>query len=153
MLSENELMAKYKFVPLSKQMCRKCCFKDCTKAHLGQLGIHVESLNSYLGDCEDGGYYIEKEERSNYVKRVWLNPSDSDSTGSVVAFNGTVSSEGTSGPVDWSFLEISDCKSKIRLHKTHDDTNSDFINKLKLLSSTINDFVEHLEKNSCQETK
>ena len=79
-----------------------------------------------------------------YNKRTWLNKETSDSTGSVVAFDGTV--------VDFegkqyrnTFLEIADCKHKITLHVTSDDTQEDFIEKLRLLNSDIELFINHLE--------
>ena len=80
-----------------------------------------------------------------YNKRTWLNPLKSDLTGSIVAFDGKVKYENKF--VDDRFLEITDCRNKIRLHQTTDDTKDDFIEKLKLLKSEIEQFINHLEKN------
>ena len=79
-----------------------------------------------------------------YNKRTWLNAIKSDSTGSVVAFDGKV----TYGNelVDSTFLEVSDCRHKIRLHLTSDDDKQDFIDKMKLLRNEIDEFINHLEK-------
>lgn len=79
-----------------------------------------------------------------YNKRTWLNPFDSDSTGSIVAFDGKVTYEGQL--VDSTFLEIADCRSKVRLHLTSDDCRQDFIEKMRLLRNEIDLFIKHLEK-------
>lgn len=83
-----------------------------------------------------------------YCDRVWLNKHDSSNTGSVVAFHGESSWKDEDGefPLD-SMLEISDCHGKIRLHKTEKDTDQDFIDKLELLSKTINNFIYYLKDN------
>jgi hypothetical protein len=79
-----------------------------------------------------------------YNKRTWLNSIKSDSTGSVVAFDGKVSYEGQY--VDSTFLEIADCRRKIRLHITSDDSRQDFIEKMILLRDEIDMFINHLKK-------
>ena len=80
-----------------------------------------------------------------YNKRTWLNSIKSDSTSSVVAFDGKVTYENKS--VDSRFLKISDCHNKIGLHQTTDETKEDFIEKMKLLKKEIEQFINHLEKN------
>lgn len=80
-----------------------------------------------------------------YNKRVWLNPIKSDSTSSVVAFDGKVTYNNKF--LDDRFLEITDCRNKIRLHQTSDDTKDDFINKMKLLKNEIENFIIYLENN------
>lgn len=80
-----------------------------------------------------------------YNKRTWLNPITKDASSSVVAFSGTVTDfKGKTYPS--TFLEISDCQHKIRLHQTSDDSREDFIEKMKLLKSEIELFINHLEK-------
>lgn len=79
-----------------------------------------------------------------YNKRTWLNPETKDGTSSVVAFNGTVT-DYKNKTYPSTFLEISDCQNKIRLHQTSDDTREEFINKLTLLKSEIELFIKHLE--------
>lgn len=79
-----------------------------------------------------------------YNKRTWLNSKKSDSTGSVVAFDGRlVDFDGKE--YNSTFLEIADCRNKIRLHITSDDTRKDFIKKMKLLKNEIELFINHLE--------
>lgn len=80
-----------------------------------------------------------------YNKRTWLNADTCDSTGSIVAFDGKVTDIDTKNEYTQRFLEIADCRNKIRLHKTSDDSDSDFLNKMKLLKSEIEQFINHLE--------
>ena len=83
-----------------------------------------------------------------YNKRTWLNKEGSDYTGSVVAFDGETFWHGEK--FRNTFLQISDCDSSIRLHKKDADTETDmadFIDKMKLLKSEIELFINHLEAN------
>lgn len=80
-----------------------------------------------------------------YNKRIWLNDETKDSTGSVVAFDGLITDLDTGARYEQRFLEISDCRRKIRLHQSSDDSKEDFIKKMKLLHSTVHDFINHLE--------
>lgn len=79
-----------------------------------------------------------------YNKRTWLNPDNSPSMGSVVAFDDREIWKGK--PFGDVFLSVGDCHSRIKLHKTDDDTIEDFINKMKLLRNEIDEFINHLEK-------
>jgi molybdopterin synthase catalytic subunit len=79
-----------------------------------------------------------------YNKRKWLNKNTSDSTGSVVCFAGKVKNKDKY--FDDMFIEIADCRNKIRLHITDDDTKKDFINKLKTLNKEIINFIDYLSK-------
>lgn len=81
----------------------------------------------------------------NYNRRTWLNPTSSDSTGSVVAFDGYVTDLDNGNQYPQLFLEISDCHRKIRLHQTSDDSREDFIVKMKLLQNEISLFIGALE--------
>ena len=79
-----------------------------------------------------------------YNKRTWLNPENSPSLGSVVAYDDREPwKDKMFGDV---FLAISDCHVTVKLHKTEDDSIEDFINKMKLLHKEIGLFIEHLEK-------
>lgn len=80
-----------------------------------------------------------------YNRRTWLNAETSDSTGSIVAFDGKVTDLDTDNKYTQRFLEIADCRNKVRLHKTSDDNDEDFLNKMKLLKSEIEQFIEYLE--------
>lgn len=80
-----------------------------------------------------------------YSKRTWLNKDGSPSIGNVVAFDGETTWKGEK--YRNTFLSISDCAVSARLHKTDDDTIDDFIDKMKLLRSEIDEFIEYLESN------
>ena len=80
---------------------------------------------------------------STYCTRTWLNASDSPSTGSIVCYDGKKQYD--DGEYHHTFLEISDCHVKARLHKTDFDTKKDFILKLKMILMDINLFINHLE--------
>jgi hypothetical protein len=81
-----------------------------------------------------------------YSKRVWLNKNDSPSTGSVVAFHGPTVYHKKEEIV--LFLEVADCHNKARLHCAPTDTVIEFIDKMKLLRDSVNDFIIHLEQNA-----
>jgi len=80
-----------------------------------------------------------------YNKRTWLNSESCDSTGSIVTFDGKVTDIDSKKEYEQRFLEIADCRNKVRLHKTSDDTNEDFLTKMKLIKSEIEQFISHLE--------
>ena len=82
-----------------------------------------------------------------YNKRTWLNKDTCDSTGSIVAFDGKVTDIDLKNEYVQRFLEIADCRGKIRLHKTCDDSNADFLDKMKLLEREIHQFIKYLETN------
>ena len=84
----------------------------------------------------------------NYSKRVWLNPEDTSSTGSVVVFDGESQHSDINDntkAINMSFVQISDCHQSIRLHKCDLDTEEDFLNKVLLLRDTLSDFVAYLQ--------
>lgn len=79
-----------------------------------------------------------------YVTREWLNPDMSDLTGSIVCFDGRVIDfEGKEFPE--IFVEIADCHRKVRIHKTSDSTDDEFLFKLRNLRNEITKFITHLE--------
>lgn len=79
-----------------------------------------------------------------YNKRTWLNKDNSPSTGNVVAFDGEVTWKNEK--IRNTFLSVSDCNVSVRLHPTDDDSIKDFIDKMKLLRSEIDLFINHLEQ-------
>jgi len=77
-----------------------------------------------------------------YNKRTWLNKYDSPSLGNIVAFDGEVNySDGTDRV---TFLAISDCSKTIKLIKNAESIE-DFIEKMKLLKTEIELFINHLK--------
>jgi hypothetical protein len=81
-----------------------------------------------------------------YNKRTWLNKIKSSSTSNIVAFDGEVD-YGEKKYRD-TFIKISDCKNSIRLHKRDSETMKEFTNKLRLLISEMELFINHLEQNN-----
>lgn len=89
----------------------------------------------------------QNKEQIFYNKRVWLNTGQSASTGSVVCFDGILDSwEGTYRSI---FVEIGDCRGKVRLHNSYSETKEQFINKIKGLQKELTDFINHLENDNC----
>lgn len=78
-----------------------------------------------------------------YNRRIWLNSESSRSTGSLVCFDGKT--EFSDGVDRDSFIEIADCHGKVRLHKSSDDSISDFIQKLSTMRNEIDFFINHLQ--------
>jgi hypothetical protein len=76
----------------------------------------------------------------NYCVRVWLNPKGSPSTGSVVTFDGVEQGDEKT----YSFLELADCRGKIRLHMADYDTKIEYAEKMELLAKTVQKFADHL---------
>lgn len=81
-----------------------------------------------------------------YNNRVWLNSENSASTGSVVCFDGILDS--WEGMYRSMFVEISDCRNKIRLHNSYSDTKEEFIIKLENLQDILTDFIKHLKEDN-----
>jgi len=81
---------------------------------------------------------------SEYSRRQWLNPDGHPSTGSVVAYHGESPWDRDGKPDVMTILEISDCHSKVRLHRSEKDTLEEFVGKMETLRDVIDDFVAHL---------
>ena len=80
---------------------------------------------------------------TTYSERVWLNRTESPSTGSVCAFDGLVKMHNDTRRE--TFLEVSSCHSIASLHRTPNDSMEDFIAKVRLLAATATEFANHLE--------
>jgi hypothetical protein len=79
-----------------------------------------------------------------YSKRLWLNDTDSPSTGSVVAYRGNMVFGDETKMT--AFLEISDCHNKARLHVSPMDTMQEYIIKMERLRDFISDYIDYLKK-------
>lgn len=78
--------------------------------------------------------------------RTWLNPPESPHTSSLVCYDGEyLTDEGKIEP--WSFIELADCHTKVRLHNYRGDANQSaaYIQKLKKIRDNLSMFIEHLE--------
>ncbi|BCS55200.1 hypothetical protein GSbR_26010 [Geobacter sp. SVR] len=80
----------------------------------------------------------------NYSKRYWLNAEGHSSTGSAVAFHGDSPWDRDGKREKITFLEISDCHNKVRLHRSDFDDMAEFIVKMEKLRDAITEFVSHL---------
>lgn len=80
-----------------------------------------------------------------YNTRVWLNPSNSSSSSSVVCFDGPAQWGDGDIPYAAMFVEISDCHGKIRIHQSKFETREEFTKKVRLLRDTISDFLKYLD--------
>lgn len=88
-----------------------------------------------------------------YTKRKWLNNNKSASTGSIVVFDGDMTWRKGENIERFTFVEFADCHGKIRLHCAEEDTIEEFIEKVKMISNVMNDFVKHLESTLIKEDK
>ena len=82
-----------------------------------------------------------------YNTRTWLNSIDSHYTGSVVCHDGIVTNRGKPH-ARYTFIEISDCHGKTRIHFDDNMDMDAYIDKLKLIQSELQNFIDHLEKSS-----
>lgn len=79
-----------------------------------------------------------------YNKRIWLNTTDSHYTGSATFHDGIVSNQGK--PAErYTFMEITDCHRKVRIHYDHNLDMQAYIDKLSLLRDEIDNFINHLK--------
>lgn len=86
---------------------------------------------------------LETMKRSGHYKtQTWLNPVDSSSTGSIVCYDGDI--EYTEGLSYCTFVEIADCHSKVRLHRSHTDSHEDFVEKVDSMIDALVRFRHHL---------
>lgn len=80
-----------------------------------------------------------------YNKRTWLNEETSSSTSNIVCFDCDV--QYSDKIYRDTFIKISDCKNSIHLHKKDNESMKEFISKLILLNSEIEDFINFLKNN------
>ncbi len=80
-----------------------------------------------------------------YNTRKWLNSIDSHYTGSIVCHDGVVTNRGKP-PARYTFLEISDCHGKTRIHFDDNLDMPAYIQKLKLIQQELQNFIDHLEQ-------
>ena len=82
-----------------------------------------------------------------YNEREWLNPHDSPSTGSVVAYDGewVYNENGKEEKTRNMFIEFASCHDKCKIHKTTQDTVEEYINKVRKLYDHIGRYLCYLE--------
>ena len=79
----------------------------------------------------------------HYNSRIWLNPEDISSTGSIVCYAGESPWKGIKYT---RFVEVADCHGKVRLHQTDKETLPAYIKKLKTMHAALGDYIRELEK-------
>ena len=80
-----------------------------------------------------------------YCKKEFLTDSPEPSTSTVVSFYGNIKWSKDEAGGNVSFLEISSCHERARLHKTYEMTEQDWITQVKRLRDHINEYLEFLE--------
>ncbi len=81
-----------------------------------------------------------------YCKKEFLTDSPEPSTSTVVSFSGEVQYRNDENPELVSFLEISSCNSKIRLHRKNEQTFQEWVAELCRLRDHINDYLNFFEE-------
>lgn len=81
-----------------------------------------------------------------YNSRVWLNSYYSHYTGSIVCVDKKDLINRGHHLERYTFMEISDCHGKIRIHTDPNFGMEEYIDKLKRLETEIRNFREHLER-------
>ena len=83
---------------------------------------------------------------SRYCDKEFLTDSDEPSTSTVVSFHGDIkwSKDEEGGPI--SFLEISSCHERARLHRTFEMSEQDWIKQVRRLRDHVNKYLMFLEE-------
>lgn len=81
-----------------------------------------------------------------YNSRIFLASHNLPSTASLVCYQGSSSWRDYNNEFpEETFVEISNCHSKVRLHSSHLETEEQYVEKIKKLISGLTDFVNYLE--------
>lgn len=83
--------------------------------------------------------------KATYCKKEFLTDSPEPSTSTVVSFYGDIKWSKDEAGGNVSFLEISSCHERARLHRTYDMTEKDWISQIRKLRDHINEYLEFLE--------
>ena len=79
-----------------------------------------------------------------YYKKEFLTDAPEPSTSSVVSFSGLVQWGKNEKPEPLSFLEISNCHEKARLHRTYQMTAQQWIDQVTRLRDHVNTYLDFL---------
>lgn len=83
---------------------------------------------------------------TTYCKKEFLTKGNEPSTSTVVSFSGLIQWGKNEKPEHVSFLEISSCHEKARLHRTYEMTADDWILQVEKLRDHINDYLDFLSE-------
>jgi len=81
----------------------------------------------------------------NYNRRIWLNQETSHYTGSIVCFDGEDLENRGQTLSRYTFVEISDCHGKIRIHRDNNLPLLDFKCKLARMEYELRQFRKSLQ--------
>jgi len=80
-----------------------------------------------------------------YCRKQFLTDDPEPSTSTVVSFHGNMK-WGKDSEDEVSFLEISSCHERARLHRTYEMSPQEWIEQMKRLRNHIDLYVDYLEK-------
>jgi len=80
-----------------------------------------------------------------YCKKEFLTDAPEPSTSAVVSFCGNVQWGKKDKPEPLSFLEISNCHEKARLHRTYEMTAQEWVDQVTRLRDHINAYLDFLK--------
>lgn len=84
--------------------------------------------------------------KTRYKEHVELN-SSTPSTGDITCYDGIIIDQNNEKDnYESQSISISDCHTKVRLHRSHYDTDVDWLRKVRLLHEAIGRYRDHLEQ-------
>ncbi len=83
---------------------------------------------------------------TTYCKKEFLTDSPEPSTSSVVSYSGLVQWGKNEKPEFLSFLEISSCHERARLHRTYEMTAQEWIDQVRRLREHVDCYLKFLEE-------
>lgn len=89
---------------------------------------------------------------TRYRKHIDLNP-NTPSTGTVTFYDGQIIDADKPDDI-WEdqFIEIADCRGKVKLHRASYDTQEDWLNKVTELHKALSNYLEYLKLKNRIET-
>ena len=84
-------------------------------------------------------------EGKRWVKKQFLTDENEPSTSTVVSFYGDIKWDKDAAGGNVSFLEISSCHERARLHRTFEMTHAEWIEQVRRLYEHIGGYLKHLE--------
>ena len=85
-----------------------------------------------------------------FCRREFLNDPLSPSTGSVVAYDGP---DAWKPDEQFTFMEVGDCHVRARIHQTTLEGRDQFILKMKLLRTVVDEFISHLGEEQAEDQR
>lgn len=83
-----------------------------------------------------------------YHKREWLNDKGIYATSTITAFHGTsvfLGENNNRTEFEDKKLSIHDCQNSIRLHQMANESDQQYINKIRKVANVCNDFADYLQ--------